>query len=116
MADLPSVGQIADQGDPDNPTMAIAQKLSIACAGLYYAFDAIAGGDEVADRYSFGFMTWAGELTDKLSNNSNIDRDYMNIISRYADVYTDTIMTKGVTDLIKEDAHLCKLMAKQANF
>ena len=116
MAGLPSVGQILDKGDPDNPSMVLAQEVFIACSGLYYALDAITGGHEVANMYSFGFMKEAGELTEKLYNNNNIDRDYMNTISRYADVYTDTIMTKGVTDLIKEDAHICKLMAIQANF
>ena len=114
MADMPSVGQIADQGDPKNPSMAIAQKLSVACAGLYYAFDAVTGGNEVADRYSFGFMRMASDLTGKLSNNNNIDHDYMNTISRYANLYSDILLTKGITNLIKEDDYLCKSMAKTA--
>ena len=116
MADLPSVGQILDKGDPDNPSMVLAQEVFIACSGLYYALDAITGGHEVANRYSFGFMKEAGELTEKLYNNNNIDRDYMNTISSYSTAYTDFIIANGITQSIKEDDHLCKLMAKQANF
>ena len=61
-------------------------------------------------------MKEAGELTEKLYNNNNIDRDYMNTISRYSSAYTDFMMTKGITESIKEDEHLCKLMAIKANF
>ena len=116
LADLPTVGQILDKGDPDNPNLVLVQEVFIACAGLYYALDGITGGHEVADRYSFGFMKEAGELTEKLYNNNNIDRDYMNTISRYSSAYTDFMMTKGITESIKEDEHLCKLMAIKANF
>ena len=38
MADLPSVGQILDKGDPDNPSMVLAQEVFIACSGLLLCF------------------------------------------------------------------------------